>query len=468
MAQYPQPDDRSSDVFNESDFLTTPDELAEAGIENKFVKLAGDFMSGALYSPAISTDTLSFPTGNQSQPFTDVLRELVDTVATRTQHIWVNASNTTEVATLCVGTLQFIDDGNQTQTKAFSDSDKNTLDDTKSKTTQLAYDAGLLKTTVTNTLHASTLTCDNINTSHLSGTTSSLQHQINTLNGNTAYIASYQLAGAPPTTVISGHLDSNFLTLYDGFGSTGRVTFPNGSTQSTAFTTEDRTKMNQLTINPTETTVNQLKFSDDNSVQRTGFTAFFKSLLLSNQANVAALQTKTVNISGGTGSVTSVLGALYTSIIDLAGQINFPDGTVQTSAFKNLPITHPERSTTTYHDISLGLPSTFGSGFLSDTVLHTIKIIGPGLHTINCGMDVKNINNLSRLKYRLRAAGQPSSPWVGINLTDSSDSWENFHFPLTWSFSVVNTTTVSVETEYDFRPHPSLTSMFYCQVITLF
>jgi hypothetical protein len=51
MASYPAPDDRRSNVFNETDYLTTPLGLASIGEENKYVKIGGDFMSGALSTP---------------------------------------------------------------------------------------------------------------------------------------------------------------------------------------------------------------------------------------------------------------------------------------------------------------------------------------------------------------------------------------------------------------------------------
>jgi hypothetical protein len=51
MASYPAPDDRRSNIFNETDYLTTPSELASIGEENKYVKIGGNFMSGALSTP---------------------------------------------------------------------------------------------------------------------------------------------------------------------------------------------------------------------------------------------------------------------------------------------------------------------------------------------------------------------------------------------------------------------------------
>jgi hypothetical protein len=57
MASYPAPDDRRSNVFNETDYLTTPSELAMVGEEGKYVKVSGDFMSGPLSAPSLRVQT---------------------------------------------------------------------------------------------------------------------------------------------------------------------------------------------------------------------------------------------------------------------------------------------------------------------------------------------------------------------------------------------------------------------------
>ena len=64
-----------------------------------------------------------------------------------------------------------------------------TTENLKTKTTNISYSGSLLnKTTISNNCFITNLTCGNINTSHLSNTTSNLQSQLNTLNENTQYI----------------------------------------------------------------------------------------------------------------------------------------------------------------------------------------------------------------------------------------------------------------------------------------
>jgi hypothetical protein len=184
MASYPAPDDRRSNTFNETDYLTTPAESASVGEENKYVKIGGDFMSGALSAPSLSTNDLTFPTGVQTQPFTDVLKELLDSLKTKTQNIASPVLGTTEINGLTAtnnirlynGTLTFADAS--VQTVAFTDTDRVNLDTCVAKTTSISYEPGWLRTTVANTLHAEYFTTGSFNSSHLSGTTSNVQQQL--------------------------------------------------------------------------------------------------------------------------------------------------------------------------------------------------------------------------------------------------------------------------------------------------
>jgi hypothetical protein len=144
MASYPAPDDRRSNTFNETDYLTTPAELALVGEENKYVKIGGDFMSGALSAPSLSTNELTFPTGVQTQLFTGVLKQLVDTLKTKTQNIASPVLGTTEINGLTAtnnlrlynGTLTFADAS--VQTVAFTDTDRVNLDTCVGKTTSIS------------------------------------------------------------------------------------------------------------------------------------------------------------------------------------------------------------------------------------------------------------------------------------------------------------------------------------------
>jgi hypothetical protein len=439
MASYPAPDDRRSNTFNETDYLTTPAELASVGEENKYVKIGGDFMSGALSTPSLSTNELTLPSGVQTQPFTDVLKELLQTVGTKTQNISSPVLGTTEINGLTAtnnlrlynGTLTYADAS--VQTTAFTDTDRTNLDTCVSKTTSISYQPGWLKTTVAYTLHADYFTTGSFNSSHLSGTTSNVQQQL---------------------------IDTN-----------------------------NRTQM--IT---TEGGVLTLTFSD-NTKQTTAFTSFIRSLLFTNQTQIATLQNKTDNITRQE-TITSITGSTYTPIMVIGTQINFPDGGIQTKAFSstptvtslqftghtngtqlapyteaerirvNAPMIDSVRSNLTLYSKSIGLTSS-GSSFISSTVSTFLLNLSTGLYTINGTLNVENINSVKEMKYRLKATDLPSSPYVGVNFESGFDNYGNFHCPISWTFSAVTSATVTIEIKCNYRPNSNMTSIFDYQVLNL-
>jgi microcystin-dependent protein len=256
MASYPAPDDRRSNTFNETDYLTTPAELASVG-ENKYVKIGGDFMSGPLSAPSLSTNELTFPTGVQTKPFTDVLKELVDTMKTKTQNLASPVLGVTEINGLTAtnnlrlynGTLTFAD--NSIQTQAFTNTDRVNLDTCVTKTTSISYEPGWLKTSVANTLHAEYFTTGSFNSSHLTGTSSNLQQQLVDSNLRTRFINSSQPEGKN-RTLVGGTLDTNFINLYSTETETATLKFSDDTQQSTAFRTSDKADL--------ETVMNRTQF----------------------------------------------------------------------------------------------------------------------------------------------------------------------------------------------------------------
>jgi microcystin-dependent protein len=251
MASYPAPDDRRSNTFNETDYLTTPAELASVGEDGKYVRIGGDFMTGALSAPSLSTNDLTFPTGVQTQPFTDVLKELVETLKTKTQNLASPVLGVTEINGLTAtnnlrlynGTLTFADAS--VQTVAFTDTDRVNLDTCVGKTTSVSYDPALLKTTVANSLHATTFTTDSFNSSHLSGTTSNIQQQLVDSNLRTRFINSSQIEGLN-RTLVGGALDTNFINLYSTQTSTATLKFSDDTEQTTAFQDSDKTNLDSI------------------------------------------------------------------------------------------------------------------------------------------------------------------------------------------------------------------------------
>jgi hypothetical protein len=116
---------------------------------------------------------------------------------------------------------------------------------------------------------------------------------LNTVDGRTKYTTAYQVTGQPPATVISGHLDTNFITLWDGFGFSGYIRYPDGTQQQSAFTNTLKTNVENMKYN----TRNVIYYDD-------GF------------------------------DTTQIGGRIVTNNLRLYnGNLGFSDGTIQTTAY---------------------------------------------------------------------------------------------------------------------------------------
>ena len=172
----------SSYIFNPKDWkkTTLTDEMLDeikADLNPVYLNVEGDSMTGALICSTISANTgiytpsldigtnISFPDNSiQTTAFNATISNL-DTVV----------NNKLKLA----NSLKFND--NTIQTTAFLNNipDVTTIN---AKLTDISYESRFLKTTIANNCLINNLTCNNINTSHLSSTTSNLQSQITTLN----------------------------------------------------------------------------------------------------------------------------------------------------------------------------------------------------------------------------------------------------------------------------------------------
>jgi hypothetical protein len=124
--------------------------------------------------------------------------------------------------------------------------------------------------------------------------------KLNTVDSRTKYTTAYQVTGQPPSTVVSGHLDTNFLTLWDGYGIPARVRFGDATEQQTAFSNTKNTLLNTVDSRTKYTTAYQV----------TG-------------------QPPTTVISGHVNTNFLLLDHGY----GMPSRIRFGDGTIQTTAY---------------------------------------------------------------------------------------------------------------------------------------
>jgi microcystin-dependent protein len=175
--------------------------------------------------------------------------------------------------------------------------------------------------------------------------TSELDTMLRAASSKTAHITASQTG--QPSTVITGNVASNFLTLYDGYSDLGKITFPDLSVQTTAYSTTERSKTqhqsatilpgnNKLTLfNGTVQSdtfqADTLKF-DDASEQTTAFTSSLKT----NVVDLASNCRNIIYLNDGLDT-TQIGGRIVTNYFRLYnGNIIFSDATTQESAFTNL------------------------------------------------------------------------------------------------------------------------------------
>jgi hypothetical protein len=404
MASYLQPDEFTSVVFNESDYLTTAKELANVGVDKNYVRRDGDTMTGSLHVPSLTTSQLAFPGSTQTQAFTDVLQELLQTVNTRTQHIWVNGDNNTEISTVCVNTLKFIDDSNQTQTKAFSDTDRSLIEINTNKLTKVTYDANLLKTSVSGSLYASTFSCGNFNTSYLTTLSSDVESRITSALSKTQHQSATTLPGNTKLTQFDGTIKCDKIQM--GY-----------SEQVSAFTESHKNKLSWLNIDASQLIVNKLTFLDGTQ-QTSAYTTSDKSKL---------------------STLDSTMNSVYQQVLDLDEKVS-------------LPMTNVYNSQMYTFDVDLGLPYT-GSNFYTSQTTVTLGNVSPGVVIIQGIVYANRVNSLTKFVAKFQLSTGAESEGVGWQFEASNTTWFYIRLPMMWIVSSQNGGTLSLYMDYSYRPN---------------
>ena len=210
MASYPYPVE--SDVFNDRDYIGNNDSHqsnndGEALNSALYIHKSGDAMTGPFSAPEIQVGTLSFyDNSSQQHAFTDGNKASIESLETKTQHITLNTDNITSIPDIIIDTLHFGNTSN-VQTQPFTDERNAALNSSTYKLSGTSYYAGLGMTQINNA-YIQSLTCDNINTSHLGSTTSSVQTQITDIGSK---IASIGYDPDTATTSIEGNLSTSVL-----------------------------------------------------------------------------------------------------------------------------------------------------------------------------------------------------------------------------------------------------------------
>ncbi len=469
----------------------------------------------------------------QTTAFSTIEKNLIDTVNTKTANISafqiVNAPPITSITGNChTNFLKLYDgfgeDGGITfpdstfQKSAFTTAEKNKL-------SSLDNIIEIYDTDKTNIIiDKITFPDSSEQTTAFSTTKNDL---LNTVNGKLAYISNFQLENSPPSTVATGHLDTNFLTLYDGYNTPGRLTFPDLTVQNTAFTnekntlitnlntniqnisangnvtqfnnailvdeiylnnggfidffgerqygaytTQDKAKVELLALNSDRLLVNKLTFPD-NSFMTSAFTNEKNDIL--NTVNDKTNNITTYQVSGQ-ANTTVITGNIDTNYINLYGsdsRIRFPDTTFQNTAFTESDktrlrssITNPIKSTLNDYTLAVHLPLDNNSFITDDVSKILFSITEQGVYMVNGVLSVLDMNSVQRLMFRYRITGN-TSPFIGIDFDNGNTDYGNFREPNSWIFMANTATVINLDISYNYRTNPGSTSYFYYQIFKL-
>jgi hypothetical protein len=294
--------------------------------------------------------------------------------------------------------------------------------------------------------------------SYLDGLTSNIQQQIDSFGQNNYAIQinaeklQNQNASAFQTS-FEGNITTDSLIIRAG----GQLLF-GSSYQVDAFTTAEKTKLSWLNITGTELLINQIKYLD-NSIQTTAFTSGYITY-------ISDLQNKTTNLTRS-GTISNFSGSVYTPILSLGTQINFPDSTVQTTAY--IPPS-PRVKTRIYSSSLWGTTWAFNTAYDSsytyeisggsDDVFSSGKVIKPGRYMITFNAHCTNLKWFNKLISRIIIKNQPSgsqraaSMFVGRNLGGSVEltNEDDIYYEVSLMFDCTTTldTSFAIYHEYKF------------------
>jgi hypothetical protein len=179
MASYEKPTNVNL-IYNDNDYKDLEDEVTPSTDLTAYILKTGDIMTG----PISTTDLAIYNSGNiefQTESGNKILNSDHITDIENNKKSVTNityANDITTIGNVIVEKLSFVN-GDNSQITAFTGDHNDDIEASTNKLTQVEYNNNLLKTTINNTCHIKTLTCDNINTTHLASTTANVQLQIN-------------------------------------------------------------------------------------------------------------------------------------------------------------------------------------------------------------------------------------------------------------------------------------------------
>lgn len=181
--------------------------------------LSTQIISGSLSAPSLTTESLTFLNDTtQSSAFTqdhvDSINSLIDESAKTTNISYDDSLLKTSISNNCYIENVSFGNINVSHLNNTTSNLQTQINNTNIKLTKISYDSDLLKTSISNDCYIANATFGNFNSSYLTGMTSNIQSQINTLSssGVNSTLTEITYDSNTKTTSIANNTNINNLT----------------------------------------------------------------------------------------------------------------------------------------------------------------------------------------------------------------------------------------------------------------
>ena len=371
----------------------------------------------------------------------------------------------------------FEDDNNTEQVISFNQSLKDKINDNETKLSNIIYDEGLNKTTLNNSTHINSLTCGNFNTSHLSGTTSNIQTQINNLSLKTID----ENNKLNTNLIADGSITNAEFQLLSGVSSNIQNQLENLSIETNKISNlEDVTK--HLSSDETATyNLSNNFFSYNMELGLSGNISFYPDIYNS--------ETPEIQNFGFTNARKDKLE--NTTLINSENKLNaslIADGTISNAEFQSLnnitgniqeqintlKTASSLTNTGSVSIIPFGLNNQ-GTWYQGTYTRTLTSFLQSGLHSFNLMITVSNVNELLKMLSKIQIQSMSSlvdeSLYCGINLDSSTSNEKSFHTNLQYIYyippSLHEQLYISVFTDYHYKANSGFTANCKYQIAKL-
>jgi hypothetical protein len=315
MSYYDKPKSDSI-IYNDDNYISPGESTGNSdNIDlSAYLRKTGDIMVGPLSVPSVSiysSGNLEFQTTTGNKILTKDHVIDIENNKYKLTNISYTPNDTIIKKNLNVSKIVFPNLTEQVQ--AFTDSNVNALTNNTYKLTQINYDNGLMSTNFNNNVSINNLVCNNFNTSHLIGTVTNIQNQIdlkqNIIN-NSSKLDSLLIGTGVISNTIFNYLSNVTSDIQSQF-----------NLKQSVINTSSR--LDSLLIGTgviSNTVFNYL----------TGLTSNIQTQLTSKQATITSTNKISAQLIGNGNITNSILNYLSNVTSDIQTQLNATNGKIST------------------------------------------------------------------------------------------------------------------------------------------